>query len=153
MSYSSKPSMRRPFFGLNSSHFHRTAAISFQYTVKTPARYAVNLMICPDDEELTQPSYHTSPLSLIADTEAPSSVSVRRPPSSSRRSASHRSLLPRETHTAAVTAFIRGKVSFKNPYGFLPAELFGLLPFEVTSLLSSMMMTVDLIAIIDGDDC
>ena len=28
---------------------------------------------------------------------------------------------------------VNGQVAFKNPYGYLPAELYGLLPFEVLS--------------------
>jgi hypothetical protein len=28
-------------------------------------------------------------------------------------------------------ASIKGTISFRNPYGFIPAELYGMLPFEV----------------------
>lgn len=143
MSYTSKQSMQKPFFGHNNSYYHRIATVSFQYTVKIPARYSVNLMICPDDAELTQLSHNTPPLSPIAATGASNDASIHSPLSSSRRPSSpRRSLLPRET--PRVTAFIRGKVTFKNPYGFLPAELFGLLPFQVTVDLNAF-------AIINGD--
>ncbi len=140
MSYTSKQSMRKPSFRHNGSYFHRIATVSFQYTVKIPARYSVNLMICPDDAELTQLSYNTPPLSPIAATGASNDASIHSPLSSSRRP--RRSLGNRETPN--VTAFIRGKVTFKNPYGFLPAELFGLLPFQVTVDLTAF-------AVIDGD--
>lgn len=29
------------------------------------------------------------------------------------------------------TASVEGIVTFRNPYGFIPAELYGILPFEV----------------------
>lgn len=32
-------------------------------------------------------------------------------------------------------ASVEGEVTFRNPYGFIPAELYGILPFEVCSLL------------------
>ena len=31
-------------------------------------------------------------------------------------------------------AKVEGEVTFRNPYGFIPAELFGFLPFEVCVL-------------------
>jgi hypothetical protein len=33
-------------------------------------------------------------------------------------------------------ALVEGEVTFRNPYGFIPAELFGFLPFEVLLHLS-----------------
>jgi hypothetical protein len=38
--------------------------------------------------------------------------------------------------TASTT--ISGEVTFRNPYGFIPAELYGILPFEVREPLSNL---------------
>jgi hypothetical protein len=38
------------------------------------------------------------------------------------------------------TAHVQGKVTFRNPYGFIPARDYGLLPFEVRATDSNVML-------------
>lgn len=100
------------------------------YNVNSEAWYNVVYVLCdsyaPQRHLLAQPE--ASLLETISTTSAVTAAGEKKAPSR---------LLRKKKSTGGdsfvfTVAKIEGSVTFRNPYGFLPGELYGLLPFEVS---------------------
>ena len=124
-----KGSFTDPVLRLNGTYYSHKALIQRRYTVRTAGLIHMDLVLCSveysqGERRLTA---SRSPLTLL-----PSSSSSS--PSLSLEGGDVHELREAMAHDNYV-ASIEGSISFRNPYGFLPAEYFGLLPFEAARTL------------------
>lgn len=122
----------------NSTYYRHTAMIKKKVYVEKEGWYNVDLVICNVDYQ-----QNPSKLTYLDVVTVPRVQPMSQSP--------HHQLLLQspEVHsdamieTTAVESYlarIDGNVKFKNPYGDLPAEFYGLLPFEVSRLINSFVL-------------
>ena len=122
----------------NSTYYRHTAMIKKKVYVEKEGWYNVDLVICNVDYQ-----QNPSKLTYLDVVTVPRVQPMSQSP--------HHQLLLQspEVHsdamieTTAVESYlarIDGNVKFKNPYGYLPAEFYGLLPFEVSRLINSFVL-------------
>ncbi len=120
---------------MNSSYFIRKATVHYRFHVMKQGWYNVLFVLCQEGQVDRRLSTHrigrsTTPSSMLNE------VILNRVASFLPSSWASQSLVPSSqllTVTGSQPSFIaraEGHVAFKNPYGFLPGELYGLLPFE-----------------------
>lgn len=158
--------VENPILNLNGTYFKRNTEIDYRYTVKKEAWYNVAFVICPSvyGESSTSTSgsvvarlreKSTMEVTGLKDDRASSVLmplldglhAQQRPGAGTMTktissivqsviSPEEQSLGRRLSFSKNTEAYLDGIIAFHNPYGYIPAELFGILPFQTARMVA-----------------
>lgn len=115
--YKGQVRLSNSLLGLDDAlYFHWKTPIKYLYRIDRLAWHSVVFMLCPDRGLLDVAETKTATASSLA----------------------------KRTLSVSEGSLMEGMITFHNPYGYLPAEQYGLLPFTVSTLAFNFLYVISI---------